>query len=237
MPVIVSTSSRPSPPSAAANPGRVAAAAALCALGLAGPCRAAEPAPEPDPGSVGAGSILVRGRVIGSIPVNQHSRVEPIGGRVVTPARALPDLDATYFLTDHFALAGQAGIVSTRTSIRGSSVGTLPIGDTWSANLTAAIQFHVPLEGGLKPYLGAGIGYTIPFAYEPAKPFVTAMKADPQLGPMLQAGIDYHLGGRWYANLEVKQIFLPPLVSRIGSGSATVKLDMLIVGAGLGYRF
>ncbi|GJD81603.1 OmpW/AlkL family protein [Methylobacterium gregans] len=237
MPMIVSSRSRPAPPVAAPRPRRAALTVAVCALGLAGPVRAAEPAPEPDPGSLGAGSILVRGRVVGSIPVNQHSRVEPIGGRVVTPARALPDLDATYFLTDHFALAGQAGIVSTRTSIRGSYIGNLPIGDTWSASLTAAIQFHIPLEGGFKPYLGAGIGYTVPLAYEPAKPFVTAMKADPQLGPMLQAGLDYHLGGRWYANLEFKQIFLPPLVSRIGPGSATVKLDMMIVGAGLGYRF
>lgn len=233
MPMIVSSRSRPAPPVASPRPRRAALTVAVCALGLAGPVRAAEP----DPGSLGAGSILVRGRVVGSIPVNQHSRVEPIGGRVVTPARALPDLDATYFLTDHFALAGQAGIVSTRTSIRGSYIGNLPIGDTWSASLTAAIQFHIPLEGGFKPYLGAGIGYTVPLAYEPAKPFVTAMKADPQLGPMLQAGLDYHLGGRWYANLEFKQIFLPPLVSRIGPGSATVKLDMMIVGAGLGYRF
>lgn len=237
MSTIVSPGSRPARPVASPNPGRAAAlaAVALCGIGLAGPGRAAEPAP--DPASLGADSILVRGRVVGSIPVNQHSRVEPIGGRVVTPARALPDLDATYFLTDHFALAGQAGIVSTRTSIRGSYIGDLPIGDTWSASMTAAIQYHIPLDGGFKPYLGAGIGYTVPFAYEPAKPLVTAMKADPQLGPMLQAGLDYHLGGRWYANLEFKQIFLPPLVSRIGPGSATVKLDMMIVGAGLGYRF
>jgi outer membrane protein len=37
--------------------------------------------------------------------------------------------------------------------------------------------------------------------------------------------------------MEIKKIFLPPQVSRIGAGTATVRLDLLIVGAGIGYRF
>jgi outer membrane protein len=37
--------------------------------------------------------------------------------------------------------------------------------------------------------------------------------------------------------MEIKKIFLPPQVSRIGSGTTTVRLDMLIIGAGIGYRF
>lgn len=213
-------------------------AAALCLFGLSVPCRAADPATGQTAGEgLTAGSLLVRGRVIGSIPVGQFSRVEPIGGRVVTPARALPDLDATYFLSDHFAVAGQVGVVSTPTSIRGSFIGDLSIGSTWSLSMTGAVQFHFLPYDAFNPYVGAGAGYTHPIAYEPAKPLITEMKADPQLGPMLQVGFDYHLGGAWYANMELKKIFLPPQVSQIGPGSATVRLDMLIVGAGLGHRF
>ena len=216
----------------------LALAAALCLLGASAPCQAAEPAADTAPaGGLTAGSLLVRGRVIGSIPVGQYSRIEPIGGRVITPARALPDLDVTYFLSDHFAVAAQAGVVSTRTSIRGSFIGDLPIGSTWSFSMTGAVQFHFLPGNAFNPYLGAGAGYTHPIAYEPAKPFVTKMKADPQLGPMLQAGFDYHLVGNWYANMEIKKIFLPAQVSRIGAGSTTVRLDMLIIGAGVGYRF
>lgn len=207
-------------------------------FGLSTPCQAAEPATmTASGGGLTAGSFLVRGRVVGSIPVGQFSRVEPIGGRVITPARALPDLDVTYFLSDHFALAGQVGVVSTRTSIRGSLIGDLTIGSTWSLAMTGAVQFHFLPHGTFNPYIGAGAGYTHPIAYEPAKPLITEMKADPQLGPLLQAGFDYHLGGDWYANMEIKKIFLPPQVSRIGSGTTTVRLDMLIVGAGIGYRF
>ena len=216
--------------------------AALCGAGIPAPARAADPAANPasDPASEGgltAGSLLVRGRVIGSIPVGQFSRVEPIGGRVITPARALPDLDVTYFLSDHFAVAAQVGVVSTKTSIRGSFIGDLPIGSTWSLSMTGAVQFHFLPDNAFNPYVGAGAGYTHPIAYEPAKPLITEMKADPQLGPMLQAGFDYHLGGAWFANMEIKKIFLPPQVSRIGAGTATVRLDLLIVGAGIGYRF
>jgi len=222
------------------RPGLLAAVLGVIGVGVIGasaPCEAAEPAANPVSGGLTAGSLLVRGRVVGSIPVGQFSRVEPIGGRVITPARALPDLDVTYFLSDHFALAGQVGVVSTRTSIRNSLIGDLPIGSTWSLAMTGAVQFHFLPHGVFNPYIGAGAGYTHPIAYEPAKPLITKMEADPQLGPMLQAGFDCHLGGDWYANMEIKKIFLPPQVSRIGTGSATVRLDMLIIGAGIGYRF
>ncbi|MDV2986209.1 UNVERIFIED_CONTAM: OmpW family outer membrane protein [Methylobacteriaceae bacterium AG10] len=237
----------PSPPRSGRAPRRrVAVAAALCLFAASTPCRASDTATGDAltgtatgaaTGALTAGSLLVRGRVVGAIPVGQFSRVEPIGGRVVTPARPLPDLDVTYFLSDHVAVAGQVGVVSTRTSIRGSLIGDLPIGTTWSLAMTGAVQVHLFPRAAFNPYLGAGAGYTHPLAYEPAKPLVTAMKADPQLGPMLQAGFDYHLVGEWYANMEIKKIFLPPQVSRIGPGSATVRLDMLIIGAGIGYRF
>ena len=213
-------------------------AASLGAFVLSAPGRAADAAPEArDTGGLVAGSILVRGRATGLIPVNQHSQVDFVGGRVVTPIRILPDFDATYFLSDHFAVSGQAGIVATRSALQGSLVGNLPIGRTWSFAATGAIQFHLFPDAAFNPYVGAGAAYTHPLAYEPAKPFITAMKADPQVGPVIQAGFDYHLGGRWYANVEVKQIFLPTQVSHIGPVGARVKLDMLIVGAGLGYRF
>ena len=127
----------------AARSSRLAAVFGVLGVGLIGvsaASQAAEPAMKTVPESgLTAGSFLVRGRVVGSIPVGQFSRVEPIGGRVITPARALPDLDVTYFLSDHFAVAGQLGVVSTKTSIRGSLIGDLTIGSTWSFAMTGAV--------------------------------------------------------------------------------------------------
>lgn len=184
-----------------------------------------------------AGSLLVHARIAGLIPVDPHSRIDLLGGQVVTPARLPPDLDAAYFLSDHVALAGQVGVTATRTTLRASRVGTRPIGSTWSVSATGTVQVHAFPGAASDPYLGVGAAYTHPLAYGPARPFVTAMRADPQLGPVIQAGFDYHLGGRWYANAEIKRIFLPTQVSRIGPIGARVKLDLVIVGAGLGYRF
>ncbi|RYB06138.1 OmpW/AlkL family protein [Lichenibacterium ramalinae] len=198
---------------------------------------APQPAAPPLEGGLTAGSFLVRGRIIGAIPVDQRSRIDLIGGRIVTPARALPDLDVSYFMTDHFAVAAQFGIVPTRTSIRNSLLGNFPVGTVWSASTTAALQYHLLPLSTFNPYVGVGVGATVPLAYQPARPLVTAIKSDPQVGPMIQVGLDYHLGGNWYANAELKQIFLPVQVAHVGPVSATVKLDMLIVGAGLGYRF
>jgi outer membrane protein len=50
--------------------------------------------------------------------------------------------------------------------------------------------------------------------------------------------VNYHLTGRWYANLDVKQIFLTT-TAHIDGGAvrAKVDLDPTVVGAGIGYRF
>ena len=60
------------------------------------------------------------------------------------------------------------------------------------------------------------------------------------MGPALQAGIDYNFTGHWFANFDVKQIFLnaDAHVDALGTTvKAKVALDPLVIGAGIGYRF
>jgi hypothetical protein len=55
-----------------------------------------------------------------------------------------------------------------------------------------------------------------------------------------QAGFDYNFAGHWFANFDVKEIFLNTS-ARIGVGAVNIKakdsLNPLLIGAGVGYRF
>jgi outer membrane protein len=58
------------------------------------------------------------------------------------------------------------------------------------------------------------------------------------VGPSLDAGFDYALGNNWYANVDVKQMFIST-TARINGGAVIAKTDLspTVVGAGIGYRF
>ena len=59
-----------------------------------------------------------------------------------------------------------------------------------------------------------------------------------EIGPAIEAGFDWHVQGRWYANFVVKQIFAGTRAS-VGHGTivAHAAINPTIVGAGIGYRF
>ncbi|KQO73055.1 hypothetical protein ASF22_01600 [Methylobacterium sp. Leaf87] len=211
-------------------------AAALCLAGTA--AHGAEPAVEPLPAAVGlrAGDWLVHGRIIGMVPTERTSRIEAIGGRIDTPAALLPDVDLSYFLTDHIAVSGQAGAIRTRPMIRDSLVGDIAIGSIWNAAVSGVVRYHFLPGARFNPYLGVGVSATTPVAVRPA-PGISAFTVPSQTSPLLQAGFDHHLTGNWFANVMVKYVFVPPVAYEIAGVKVKTDLNMLVLGAGLGYRF
>jgi outer membrane protein len=150
----------------------------------------------------------------------------------------LPDGDLTYFLTDHWAVAAEAGILRMRIAAEKTLIGDLDIGHVWSMPVLATAQYHFLPEERLNPYLGAGVYASWFFGETPAGGLVTSLKVPPLYGTILVAGLDYQLGGRWYANAEIKQIFLAEQTYQNASGTgARVSMNVLIAGVGIGYKF
>ncbi len=50
-----------------------------------------------------ANTFMIRARAIGVIPEDNSSSISVIGGHVNATAQAAPELDFSYFLTDHIA--------------------------------------------------------------------------------------------------------------------------------------
>lgn len=187
-----------------------------------------------------ARTFMLRGRAIGVIPLDLDSSVSAIGGSVTASAQAAPEVDLSYFITDNIALELIAATTRHEVAAQNTSLGKVDVGSVWALPPTLTLQYHFMPKSAFSPYVGAGINGTIFYDTHPARPTVTHVSFDNNVGAALQAGVDYNIGGHWFANLDVKQIFLSTtahLTTALGPVTAKTDLDPLVVGMGIGYRF
>jgi outer membrane protein len=99
---------------------------------------------------------------------------------------------------------------------------------------TVTVQYH--FDGyAVKPYVGAGINYT-QFSS------VNILGGNATLdsnswGGALQAGVDIPLSGNMYLNVDLKKIQVGTDVFAGGVKAGTFKVDPLLLGVGVGWRF
>ncbi len=186
-----------------------------------------------------AGTLMLRLRGIGVMPLDSSSSVSVIGGHVDVSNSAAPELDFTYFITDHVAVELIAATTQHDIAVTNSALGArTPVGSVWVLPPTLTAQYHFFPHQRFSPYIGVGINATFFYGAHAAGGAVNRLGLDNNVGAVLQAGVDYNVGGHWFLNADVKQIFLNTTAS-VNSGAikAKVALNPLVVGAGVGYRF
>ncbi|WP_280190200.1 OmpW/AlkL family protein [Delftia sp. PS-11] len=149
----------------------------------------------------------------------------------------MPEVDVSYFFTPNFA----AELVLTypqKHDLRANGLGQ--IGTLKHLPPTLLAQYHFTNFGAFKPYVGAGINYTR-FSSVNFNPAVQAA-LNPSIkknsfGGALQVGFDYALDKNWSLNFDVKKVFIETDVSAAGTKVGTFKVNPVLVGVGLGYRF
>lgn len=189
-----------------------------------------------------AGTFMIRARAIGVIPENNSSNVSVIGGHVSATAQAAPEVDFSYFFTDNIAAELIAATTRHDVSVKNSTLGVskLDVGSVWALPPTLTLQYHFFPHSAFSPYIGAGINVTFWYGESAANPPVTHFHVGTGVGAAIQAGFDYNFTGHWFANFDVKQLFLNTN-AHVDALGTTVKahtsLDPLVIGAGIGYRF
>jgi outer membrane protein len=187
-----------------------------------------------------ANTFMLRARAIGVIPLNSSSSVSTIGGTVSATAQAAPEVDLSYFLTDNIAFELIAASTRHNVSVHGSVLGSVDVGSVWVLPPTLTAQYHFFPHERFSPYLGVGLNVSWFYATQPANPPVTHWSMGNSVGAAIQAGFDYNFSGHWFANFDVKQIFLHSNASVDALGTtvkASTWLNPLVIGAGIGYRF
>ena len=144
--------------------------------------------------------------------------------------KTIPEVDVGYFFTPNIATELILTVPQKQTvSSNGSSIGTFK-----HLPPTLLLQYHFTGLNGYKPYVGAGINYTdISKVSLP-----TGVTLDSHSwGGALQVGVDIPLDKHWSINFDVKKVYIKTDVYSTGTSIGTLKLDPMLVGAGVGYRF
>jgi outer membrane protein len=102
-----------------------------------------------------AGTIAARARAIGVIPENLSTIVSVIGGKVGVPATPAPDVDVSYFFTDHIAAELIAASARREASVSGSILGHVDVGSVYVLPPTLTLQYHFFPKNRISPYVAA----------------------------------------------------------------------------------
>ena len=146
--------------------------------------------------------------------------------------KTIPELDITYFFSPNIA-AELVLTVPQKQNVNSTAAGYLGTLKHLPPSLLA--QYHFTQFSGFKPYVGAGINYT-----RFSSVSLLNGAADVQrnsFGGALQIGFDIPLNKQWSLNFDVKKLYLNADVYVGGVNQGNFKVDPVLVGVGLGYRF
>lgn len=189
------------------------------------------------------GNWLVRVRAVNVDTANKSSAVPSLAvpsDAIHVSNKVIPELDVSYFFTKNFA----AELILTYpqkhdVKVTSSAVGAFNAGSFYLLPPTLTAQWHFNPEGTFRPYVGAGVTYSRFSSDQLGVPGVTGLHLDNDYwGPALQVGFDVKLANNLFLNFDVKKAHVRSDVSNdAGVAVSRVKVDPLLAGIGIGWRF
>lgn len=174
------------------------------------------------------GPWMVRVRAVDLRSANSDST--PLGLSIND--KVIPEIDFSYFFTRN--IATELILTVPQKHTLHSDTLNADIGTLKHLPPTLLLQYHFDAPG-FKPYVGAGLNYTRFSGVN-----LTVNGADIKrgsVGTAYQIGVDIPVAKNLYLNLDVKKVYIGTDVSLNGSKLGTFKVDPLLVGVGLGWRF
>lgn len=196
-----------------------------------------------------AGDVIVRARAIIVAPNEDSGSVLPAfpGEDVSVDSSFAPELDVTYMASDHIGFELIAATTKHTATGRRGTTGTIgDLASTWVLPPTLTAQYHFAPEGAVRPYVGAGVNYTLFYSEDASSALEgavgpTDVSLDDSFGWAVQAGVDIDIADNLFLNLDVKYIDIDTTATlrttAAGTQQVDISLDPLVVGVGLGMRF
>lgn len=173
---------------------------------------------------------LVRARAVNLNMANKDGVAGGALGLSVND-KTIGEVDVSYFFNKNVA----AELILTLPQSQTVSSNGTAIGGFKHFPPTLTLQYHFTDFQGFKPYVGAGINYTKITGDNIAS---GAYHLDSNsYGAAFQAGVDVPLTKQVSLNFDVKKVYIKTDVYSGTTNAGTLKLDPVLVGVGVGYRF
>ncbi len=180
----------------------------------------------------------IRVRGLGVITEDEGSVNGVPGSDLSYSDSVIPELDITYFFTDN--IAAELILGTTYANIKEDGAVGVPVGRAWLLPPTLTLQYYFTDFGAFKPYVGAGVNYSL-FYNQSEKAGFHNLDVENNFGAALQVGFDYMIDQHWGVNFDVKKIFLETDWKAdhdvLGPLSGKAKINPWLIGAGVTYRF
>lgn len=218
--------------------------AAVAALALV----SAAPAAAQDPN----GRFQVKGFVTAVLPDGEITEVRtdtiglPGGSQVSASNSYVPTVAIEYFVNPSFSLETICCVTLHDVEGEGALAGAALIDDAIILPATVTAKYHWAMDGGFKPYVGAGVTHFFIFNEEvgsdAAALGATDVGLSDEFGFVLQAGFDMPLNDQGLGfSVDAKRYFVDTTATfRAGATTALQTehaLDPWVISAGVSYRF
>ncbi|MGF6901312.1 OmpW/AlkL family protein [Paraburkholderia sp. GAS348] len=207
------------------------AAVASCLLGAAALAPQAQAAGGDQLNGIHAGDILVRLRAISIMP-NVETNQSLSALNVGVNNAIVPELDLTYMIRDYL---GVELILGTSRHQLTSNLGNL--GGVNVLPPTLLLQYHFNHAGRIRPYVGAGLNYTLFYNNGLNAGGQPISITNHSFGPALQAGVDVQVTKSLFVNADIKKIWMHTDATLGGQSLGRLSIDPVVVGLGVGMRF
>lgn len=173
--------------------------------------------------------FMVRARAVNLNWDNGHS--DGLPSAINADDRWIPEVDVSYFFTKNLA----AELVLTYPQKIDVMAGDTKLGSVDALPPSLMMQYHFTNFGAFKPYVGAGVNFTI-FTERTVTGDIKV--DDNSFGLAGQLGFDYFLTKNVALNFDVKYIQMSTDVKSDSLGKlGKLDLNPITAGVGVGYRF
>ena len=196
-----------------------------------------------------AGDTFIRIRGIMIAPTESSGGILPTfpTEEVKVNNSVMPEVDITHMVSNNVGLELIAATTKHNASgTSGTTGGIGKLASTWVLPPTLTVQYHFAPEAKVRPYVGAGVNYTMFYSEKPSAGLEAAVgQTDVNLkdsfGWAAQAGVDIDLNEKMFLNFDVKYIDIDTTArlatTAIGTQRVKISLDPIVIGVGVGFRF
>lgn len=145
-----------------------------------------------------------------------------------------PTVTAEYFFRDNWGIEILASLPFQHDiELNGAKAGS-----TKHLPPTVSLQYHFAGSEKVKPFLGAGVNYTIFFSQDTTGPLTgTDLDLDNSWGLAAHAGLDFAVGTNKWLRVDARWIDIDTDVKVNGSDVGTVNIDPMVYGAAFVWQF